>query len=201
LVALSLIAALVANTDQAGIHVRLLSTGEERLIPTPSVVQAGPVPEVDAWFPNGTELLAHSRGSRVVHHPDFTRVRTGRSESDAFSIGRNSPVLRVAMQLARRLRHDRNRPHVDGQRLAYVRASSSRQWMETCDLRGQNRTEVVVAEVRGISWLPDKRIIYSQGKRMTSMRIFGKSAWTLERADRLESRSGSHAGLEPIFLG
>jgi Tol biopolymer transport system component len=52
----------LAYSDRAGIHVRLLSTGEERLIPTPAVVAAGAVPSVDSWFPNGTELLAHSEG-------------------------------------------------------------------------------------------------------------------------------------------
>ena len=36
--------------------------------------------------------------------------------------------------------------------------------METCDLKGANRTAVVVAEVRSICWLPDRRIVYSQGE-------------------------------------
>jgi len=50
----------LAYSDSAGIHVRLLSTGEERLIPTPTGVPAG-FSYVDSWFPNATELLAHSR--------------------------------------------------------------------------------------------------------------------------------------------
>lgn len=52
----------------------------------------------------------------------------------------------------------------DGQRLAYVRIRPDRQSMETCDLSGSNRTPVVVGEVRGLCWLPDSRIIYSQGE-------------------------------------
>jgi len=50
--------------------------------------------------------------------------------------------------------------------------------METCDLKGANRTAVVVAEVRSICWLPDRRIVYSQGKRVMLTPIFGKSALT-----------------------
>ena len=50
----------LAYSDSTGIHVRLLSTGEERLIPTPGGVSPG-LTRIDSWFPNGTELLAHSR--------------------------------------------------------------------------------------------------------------------------------------------
>jgi eukaryotic-like serine/threonine-protein kinase len=50
----------LAYSDPAGIHVKLLSTGEERLIPR----SAGGPPDaywyVDAWFPDGTQLLAHT---------------------------------------------------------------------------------------------------------------------------------------------
>jgi Tol biopolymer transport system component len=52
----------------------------------------------------------------------------------------------------------------DGQRLVYVRAGPAKHFMETCDLKGANRTAVVVAEVRSICWLPDRRIVYSQGE-------------------------------------
>jgi DNA-binding winged helix-turn-helix (wHTH) protein len=50
----------LAYSDSAGIHVRLLSTSEERLVPAPAVAPAGTSYQVDSWFPNGTELLAHS---------------------------------------------------------------------------------------------------------------------------------------------
>jgi Tol biopolymer transport system component len=53
----------------------------------------------------------------------------------------------------------------DGQRLAYIRTLPNRQVIETCDLRGANRTAVRVASgepvMHCIYWLPDSRIIYS----------------------------------------
>ena len=48
----------LAYSDPAGIHVKLLSTGEERLIPRPAGVPAGAYWWVDSWFPDGTQLLA-----------------------------------------------------------------------------------------------------------------------------------------------
>jgi WD40-like Beta Propeller Repeat len=51
----------LAYTDPGSIHVRLLSTGEERLIPPSAVAPAGAFSWIDSWFPNGTELLGHSR--------------------------------------------------------------------------------------------------------------------------------------------
>jgi serine/threonine protein kinase len=48
----------LAYSDPAGIHVKLLSTSEERLIPRPAGVPAGTYWNVDSWFPDGTQLLA-----------------------------------------------------------------------------------------------------------------------------------------------
>ena len=48
----------LAYSDPAGIHVKLLSTGEERLIPRPAGVPAGAYWDVDAWFPDDTDVLA-----------------------------------------------------------------------------------------------------------------------------------------------
>lgn len=50
----------LAYSDLAGIHVKLLSTGEERLIPKPAGVPAPASWVVDSWFPDGTQLLAHT---------------------------------------------------------------------------------------------------------------------------------------------
>jgi len=48
----------LAYSDTAGIHVKLLSTGEEHLIPRPAGVPATAYWGVASWFPNGTQLLA-----------------------------------------------------------------------------------------------------------------------------------------------
>ena len=47
----------LAYSDPTGIHVRLLRTGEERMIPMPTEVLTGAPFYVASWFPNGTELL------------------------------------------------------------------------------------------------------------------------------------------------
>jgi serine/threonine protein kinase len=50
----------LAYSDRAGIHVKLLSSGEERLIPRPAGVPAGASWIVGSWFPDGTQLLANA---------------------------------------------------------------------------------------------------------------------------------------------
>lgn len=53
----------LAYSDPAGIHVRLLSTGEERIIPRPARVPASAFWVLDSWFPDGTQLLADAYGA------------------------------------------------------------------------------------------------------------------------------------------
>jgi serine/threonine protein kinase len=48
----------LASSDRAGIHVKLLSTSEERLIPRPAGVPASAYWGVTSWSPDGTQLLA-----------------------------------------------------------------------------------------------------------------------------------------------
>jgi len=55
----------LAYPDAVGIHVKLLSTGEERLIPRPAGIPASAVWGIASWFPDGTQLLAGAFESRV----------------------------------------------------------------------------------------------------------------------------------------
>jgi serine/threonine protein kinase len=48
----------LAYSDPAGIHVKLLSTGDARLIPRPAGVPTSAWWVVASWFPDGTQLLA-----------------------------------------------------------------------------------------------------------------------------------------------
>jgi eukaryotic-like serine/threonine-protein kinase len=48
-----------AYSDPTGIHVTLLATSEERLIPRPAGIPDAAYWLVDSWFPDGTQLLAH----------------------------------------------------------------------------------------------------------------------------------------------
>jgi serine/threonine protein kinase len=55
----------LAYPDAAGIHVKLLSTGEERLIPRPAGSPASALWSIASWFPDGTQLLASTFESGV----------------------------------------------------------------------------------------------------------------------------------------
>jgi Tol biopolymer transport system component/DNA-binding winged helix-turn-helix (wHTH) protein len=48
----------LAYSDSAGIHLKLIETGEERLLPKPSGVTSDAAWNVWDWFPDGTRLLA-----------------------------------------------------------------------------------------------------------------------------------------------
>ncbi len=49
----------LAFADPAGIHLKLLATSEERLIPKPEGAPANAYWEVASWFPDGTRILAN----------------------------------------------------------------------------------------------------------------------------------------------
>jgi Tol biopolymer transport system component/DNA-binding winged helix-turn-helix (wHTH) protein len=57
----------LAYSDRSGIHVRLISTGEERLMPRPARAPDGAYWAVDSWFPDGTHLLADAQGPGLQH--------------------------------------------------------------------------------------------------------------------------------------
>ncbi len=48
----------LAYFDTAGIHVKLLASGEERVIPKPARIPANAYWGAQSWFPNGTQVLA-----------------------------------------------------------------------------------------------------------------------------------------------
>jgi eukaryotic-like serine/threonine-protein kinase len=57
----------LAYSDPAGIRVKLLSGGDERLIPRPAGLPADASWFLDSWFPDGTQLLADTRGPGPRH--------------------------------------------------------------------------------------------------------------------------------------
>ena len=68
----------LAYSDPAGIHVKLLSTGDERVIPVPAGVPPGASWVLDSWFPDGTQLLADT-ASAAAHHSMWTVSILGQS--------------------------------------------------------------------------------------------------------------------------
>lgn len=190
----------LAFSDAAGIHVKLLETGEERAIPTPSGLPSGTLSYVDSWFPDGTQLLAHSKQNddranmwviSVMGHsahglregaqgwgvsPDGRRIAFSPSQPfDNFreiwvmdSDGNNSQKIfgKVPNEWLWSVRWS-----PDSRRLAYIRAQHLPdkyfQYVETCDLKGQDRKPIVVVSgsdpwVLDIVWMANGRIIYSR---------------------------------------
>jgi len=68
----------LAYSDAAGIHVKLFSTGDERVIPLPAGVPSGASWFLDSWFPDGTQLLADTAGAGA-HHSMWTVSILGQS--------------------------------------------------------------------------------------------------------------------------
>jgi serine/threonine protein kinase len=191
----------LAYSDPAGIHVRLLSTGEERLIPSPAGVRAGADWVVASWFPDGTQLLADAfedsgrmttwavsvlgqsprelregaagcdvspDGTHIAFRPlgDSDHFREiwvmgiqGDTPHKVIAAGENESLICV-------------RWSTDGHRLAYIRNLNSldrlQSSMETCDLKGANRTVVVPADrdlcLVDFHWFPEGRIVYGWKK-------------------------------------
>jgi DNA-binding winged helix-turn-helix (wHTH) protein/Tol biopolymer transport system component len=164
----------LAYSDPTGIHLRLLSTGEERLIPASAVAPAGALCEVDAWFPNGTDLLGHSReaGGRASmwatsimgqspqelragawgwsvspdgKHIAFSPANADGWEPEIWVMGNRGENPHKLLGLAAGVILWSVRWSPDGQRLAYISMQPSGDSLETCDLRGTHRTVVLSA--------------------------------------------------------
>lgn len=184
---------------------KLLSTGEERAIPKPPGTPSYAIWDVDAWFPDGTQLLAHTYepgGNRSIWtasvmansprelrdralgwdvSPDgtyiaFTPVASNYSrEIWIMSTQGENPHKILALEENEWLGEVHWSP--DGQRLAYIRTQrtpagrSQGIGIETCDLKGANRTVVVSRPdwfLESCAWLPDGRIVYSRRESPTS---------------------------------
>jgi serine/threonine protein kinase len=86
----------LAYSDRAGIHVKLLSTSEERLIPRPAGVPASAYWGVASWFPDGTQLLADA-DEQGGHKSMWTVSVLGPSPNGAWrrSLARTSRISLV----------------------------------------------------------------------------------------------------------
>jgi serine/threonine protein kinase len=186
----------LAYSDSAGIHVKLISTGEERVIPKPAGVPPDASWFPDSWFPDGTQLLADTQGPGAQHgmwtvsvlgqsahefregaggwgvSPDGTRILFGPVEAlqqtrELWMMDRQGDNLQKVLALGEDEWLNFVRWAPDGQRLAYTKELRTPEkhdtTLETCDLKGTNRTVVVPAgDIRlgDLCWLPNGRIVY-----------------------------------------
>jgi len=191
----------LAYSDPGGIHVKVISTGDERLIPKPAGVPADAGWGAGLWFPDGTQLLAGTWGqgghsiwtisvvgqsARQLREgawgfgvsPDGTRVGfvprpTPGKIDEIWVMDSQGENAQKVLTLAEGEGFASVNWSPDGQRLAFIRAKTNYHGagggvsLETCDLKGANRTVVVsVADpdafLEDFWWLPDRRIVYSQ---------------------------------------
>jgi Tol biopolymer transport system component len=198
----------VAYSDVSGIHVKLLSTGEERTIPMPGERSEGSISYVDSWFPDGTQLLGHSRqsddrGSMWTLSVMGQSFRELRRDAWAWQVSPDGAHIAFSPKQPFEDFHEiwvtdaegDNAREVlglgdaewlwsvhwspDGRRLAYIRAQHRLdkyfQWIESCDLKGDNRTSLLTVSdqdpwlpVQDIAWLQDGRVIYSRWESVSS---------------------------------
>jgi eukaryotic-like serine/threonine-protein kinase len=214
----------LAYSDPAGIHVKLLSTSEERLIPRPAGVPAGAAWFLDSWFPDGTQLLADTQGPGAHHSmwtvsvlgqaprelregagawevsPDGTQIaftpEPGASgyPREIWVMGSQGDNPQKVLALGENEWLNPVHWSPDGQRLAYIRVQRTPEGypasMETCDLKGANRT-VVVSDpdwlLESFCWLPDGRILYS---RQESVRSSDGNLWQIG----IDTHTGASTG-------
>jgi eukaryotic-like serine/threonine-protein kinase len=183
----------LAYMGAAGIHLKLLSTGEERVIPRPAGVPASSSWYAHSWFPDSTQLLANAvqrggpmsmwtvsllgqsprelrdGGSGFEVSPDGSQIAFSpqglEDVREIWVMGSQGDNPRKVLEAGAAESLNTVRWSPDGQRLAFIRklADRSRMMIETCDLKGANRTEVVLE--RNLSllvfcWLPDGRMVY-----------------------------------------
>jgi Tol biopolymer transport system component len=185
----------LAYNDSAGPHIKLLSTGEERLIPKPAAVREDAWWSAVSWFPDGTQLLMNLReGGResmwttslvgeaphLVRQdaiglgvsPDGSRVAfsPGAPVEELWTVGRQGADPQKVLTLGEKEALVTAHWSPDGGRLAYAkfRENSGNGSIETCDVKGGNRTVVVShINVMGLTWsadfawLPGGRVVYN----------------------------------------
>ena len=143
----------LAYSDRAGIHVKLLSTNEERVIPRPAGVPASAYWMVASWFPDGTHLLANA-------------IEPGSQKSlwTVSMLGQSPQELREGAMGAG--------VSPDGTRIAFSPAGAVGDVREiwVMGIQGENSQKVLVVgeneSLRQVLWSPDgQRLAYLRSQR------------------------------------
>ena len=160
----------LAYNDSVGIHLRLISSGEERLIPRPAGVPASDQWLIDGWYPDGTQMLADAQDS------------AGRHSLWTFS---------VLSQSARELRDGADGYEVspDATRIAFSEASNEPRELWVMGGQGDNPRKVLALEQQewfvSVHWSPDgHRLAYLKAQRTPQEERTSIETCDLSGADR-----------------
>ena len=213
----------LAYMGAAGIHVKLLSTGEERVIPRPAGVPASSSWYAHSWFPDSTQLLANAiqrggqmsmwtvsllgqsprelreGGSGFEVSPDGSQIAFSpqglEDVREIWVMGSQGDNPRRVLEAGAAESLNTVRWSPDGQRLAFIRkpADRSQMMIETCDLKGANRTEVVLEKDLSLlvfCWLPDGRMVYVRQESQGATGLTDANLWQVG----IDNRTGAPKG-------
>jgi serine/threonine protein kinase len=178
----------LAYSDPSGIHVRVLSRGEERLIPRPAGVPASTYWFVDSWFPDGTQLLGH------------TQEPGGHQSMWTFSVVGQSP---------QKLREDVSVWEVspDGTRIAFSPLSVANDSREIWVIgsQGDNPQKVLALgeneSIVIVHWSPDgKRLGYLRTQRKSDAFLASIETFDLKTASRTVVLSADRSLMDFCWL-
>jgi len=160
----------LAYNDSAGIHLRLISSGEERLIPRPAGVPVSDQWVIDGWYPDGTQMLADAQDSAERH---------------------SLWTFSVLSQSARELRDGADGYEVspDGTRIAFSEASNEPRELWVMGGQGDNPRKVLALEQQEwlvtVHWSPDgHRLAYLKAQRTPQEERTSVETCDLSGADR-----------------
>jgi serine/threonine protein kinase len=151
-------------SDAAGIHVKLLSTGEERLIPRPAGIPARAWWLIGSWFPDGTQLLANAHEG-----------------GEDFSVW----TVSVLGQSPRKLRDGAFGSDIspNGMHIAFVPVAPADHEVWVMDVQGRNPQRVLALGEKeviwDVRWSPD-------GRRLAYLRArdrYDGSQYSIETCD------------------
>jgi DNA-binding winged helix-turn-helix (wHTH) protein/Tol biopolymer transport system component len=160
----------LAYGDSAGIHLRVISTGESHLLPKPPTLSADDVQFPVAWFPDGIRILAIAQGQATSIWSISTIGGTAyRVRENAIAASVSPDATLIAFITGNSLVSPHNRPSV----------MSSEVWV--MGPRGENARRVIGGDAGtyygSVRWSPDgKRIAY----RRLSMATRAYAEYTLE---------------------
>ncbi len=153
----------LAYSDASGIHVKLLSTGVERLVPKPVGVPADAGWAVRSWFPNGTQFLAN-----VFTHASMSMWAVSMLGQSPRELRESAMGLEVSPDGS----HIAFTPDPPGPMHEFEKADSQgdnpqMRKVEVADSRGDNPHKVLEAgkdqALMHVHWSPNgRRLIYSR---------------------------------------